>query len=466
MLQNNDTKIILENDYDSFVIKPPDKDQVFKSKQKNFFVDSRDRNYSLYPNPAKFNIELKEEYKYVKTLELIMAQIPPSQYLINNTNNIFYINIGGVDNEIIIENGNYIDPCPINKPLPKKPHELNKRGSEIFKDCEITTDSLSEEIQTKLQNKMNRNNYCQHQSPFIEVSYDFNKDNYIFSSDLCPTICDASQGEKIILNFRGKEIPYGNQEIEKVPKRTLFDTIERDDKGNVIYEEISVGDKTVTYKKNSMAKVLGFECKNYDGFIINNLNNLNNISIFSVNNINNSNRFTNKLRENQYIIIQEEQKIQRFKIKKIIDDYSFEIYNPKDFPDNCGNNAPYIPPQASCEDGILHFCHGKLYSGIIQAPKRKNFELDKYIILKIKMCHKIDSIGKSAQDSFAILPFQDVITSDIIKYKRYFNPPIPKLSELKFEFLNHDGSLYDFNGSEVDLLFNIETLNQSGKYIS
>ena len=106
----------------------------------------------------------------------------------------------------------------------------------------------------------------------------------------------------------------------------------------------------------------------------------------------------------------------------------------------------------------------------MQSPLRKDFTLDRYVILKIRYAHKIDSENSASQNSFAIIPFSFII--DTIKVDDYtnslwlrnFNPPLPKLSELTCEFLNYNGSPYNFQGQEVSMQFVIETLNQSIKY--
>ena len=54
----NNKNIKTDNNYDSYIIKPPPKEEIFKNKVKNLFIDSRDRNQDLYPSPSKFEIFL------------------------------------------------------------------------------------------------------------------------------------------------------------------------------------------------------------------------------------------------------------------------------------------------------------------------------------------------------------------------------------------------------------------------
>lgn len=77
--------------YDKALIKPNNKpvDRAdFKTKY--ILIDSRDRNYTKYPNSNDYQIMLNEPIKDVVEIELIQAHIPPTSYLINNNNNKIY----------------------------------------------------------------------------------------------------------------------------------------------------------------------------------------------------------------------------------------------------------------------------------------------------------------------------------------------------------------------------------------
>ena len=142
-----------KDDYNSIIIKPPPKRDIFKNKIKNLLIDSRDRNYDKYPETSKFEIELKEEYKYVKSINLVMAQIPSSQYLINISNNVLEYFIGNIETKelkkITIQKGNYPDPNPINNYLPNILPTLELLNSIIYSDTQLYRDLLSKEIQQK-----------------------------------------------------------------------------------------------------------------------------------------------------------------------------------------------------------------------------------------------------------------------------------------------------------------------------
>ena len=54
--------------------------------------------------------------------------------------------------------------------------------------------------------------------------------------------------------------------------------------------------------------------------------------------------------------------------------------------------------------------------------------------------------------------------SGLPPYKKYFNPPLPKLDRLTIRFRDIDGNLVNFNGIENFMEFRILTINAPGFY--
>lgn len=76
--------------YNDHIIKPPELN-IKKGKESiRFVVDSRDRDYNLYPNPNNYVIPLTNEIRGVTSIELVKGCIPNSQYNINHTNNTLH----------------------------------------------------------------------------------------------------------------------------------------------------------------------------------------------------------------------------------------------------------------------------------------------------------------------------------------------------------------------------------------
>ena len=64
--------------------------------QKSINIDSRDRNKSAYKNTNDYVINLKEALFGVKRVELVSAEIPKSEYFVDETNNLMEILIDPV----------------------------------------------------------------------------------------------------------------------------------------------------------------------------------------------------------------------------------------------------------------------------------------------------------------------------------------------------------------------------------
>lgn len=76
-------------------------------KNDTIVIDSRDRNTLIYTSNSNYQIDLDEEYKNVLSVELISIDIPKTQYLINNTNNLLYFNSNGFEYTATVPIGNY-----------------------------------------------------------------------------------------------------------------------------------------------------------------------------------------------------------------------------------------------------------------------------------------------------------------------------------------------------------------------
>ena len=77
-------------------------------KRFNLVIDSRDRNTDDYPNTYKYQVDFDYIYKDIVSIELVSANIPKTEYLINTSNNkIYFSENGGVELEATIPTGNY-----------------------------------------------------------------------------------------------------------------------------------------------------------------------------------------------------------------------------------------------------------------------------------------------------------------------------------------------------------------------
>ena len=115
---------------------------------------------------------------------------------------------------------------------------------------------------------------------------------------------------------------------------------------------------------------------------------------------------------------------------------------------------------------------GKIFGNIsiIYSPNIFQVQVKPYVILKIRDFSNINSNGTS-NNSYTVIPLIGTDTTIINQSTtpahgiiKYFNPPLSRMPWIDVEFLNYDGSLFDFRGQENILLFTLNMLNQPGKY--
>ena len=107
---------------------------------------------------------------------------------------------------------------------------------------------------------------------------------------------------------------------------------------------------------------------------------------------------------------------------------------------------------------------------IIESPNIYQLENKPYVILKISEAKLLNSINAS-NNAYNIIPLLNTdntifnqATTPVHGVIKFFNPPLGKLFWLDIEFVNYDGSLFNFRGQENMLMFQIGLLNQPGKY--
>jgi hypothetical protein len=74
----------------------------------SIIIDSRQRNYSLYPTPNNYFVELFEAHRNVERLELIAAVLPKTEYNINSENNLLIVTVGGLTKKLFLTPGQYL----------------------------------------------------------------------------------------------------------------------------------------------------------------------------------------------------------------------------------------------------------------------------------------------------------------------------------------------------------------------
>jgi hypothetical protein len=379
--------------YDPYIIKPPDRNKTHGSITKHLVVDSRDRDYLLYPTSNKYRIDVPQEWKDVTSIELTLAQIPNTFYNITPANNVFYISDSA--NNILsvnIPEGQYNNTSLIDT--------LNGRYGDLFINFDSKLNFSRNPINLKLRIQSNRANNQ-------EFIYNL---NYVLN-DTCS--CNLNSVDKTIgfINMQ-----YTSEMID------------------LSYIYVSSGGitntGTVSDQDYTLYKLKATEMDNIE---------VDFTSIFYV---------------NDYFLLYDS-------VNNVT--YSCQIYQIK-------NDNTIIFEELDNKDPTL--ISGYIFKNIsiLYSPYIFQIENKPYVILKIKGATLLNSIG-GADGAYTLIPLLNLentivnqATIPVHSVIKYYNPPIGKMYWIDIEFLNYDGSLFDFRGQENMLMFNVSLLNQPGKY--
>lgn len=378
-----------EYDYNSVIIKPPDRNITHGTITKTLVIDSRDRDYNKYPHSNKYRVEITEEFRDVTSLELVYGQIPNQNYNINNSNNRFYISENNLLNNIVIPEGKYTNDELLNK--------LNGKDGNIFNDLKNNYNFSKNKNTLKL--RIQSNNLASDQFTF-NINYENTSDANPFSSI-------------------DKKLGFSNNVYRSEIVDLSYVYV---NKNNIVYLDNSEND----YK---IYKIKATSVTNH---------NLDFKKIFVT---------------GDYFILDGGNIKYSCRIYKILNENTIEI-------ESLDNNNP-----------IALF--GNIFENIsiLYSSNIYNIEKDDYVILKISEAKLVNSLSTSVNNAYTVIPLYQN-TSTIINQStlpehgitKYFNPPLGKFFWIDIEFLNYDGSLYDFRGQENMLMFVVSQLNQPGKY--
>ena len=127
---------------EDLIIKP---DEFIKSLNKHILyydliIDSRDRNIDTHPNPNDYDLDLEKHFHNIISLELISAEIPNTEYIINNDNNLLHFEeTGGTTIIATIPIGNYTLSTLSNQIQT----QMNSVGSSTYTVVSTTTNRIS-----------------------------------------------------------------------------------------------------------------------------------------------------------------------------------------------------------------------------------------------------------------------------------------------------------------------------------
>ena len=385
----------VNTNYDPIIIKPPDRNKTHGNISKHLVIDSRDRNYLIYPNSNQYRVEIPQEWKDIVSLELTLAQIPNTFYNITPNNNVFYISDS--PNNILsinIPEGQYNNTSLIDT--------LNGKYGDLFINFDSKLNFSRNPINLKLRIQSNRANNR-------EFVYNL---NYVLNDTCSP--CQLNSVDKLI-GFINRQ--YTSTEI---------------DLSNIYVSSGNITNIGITSDHDfPLYKLIADDV--YNGI---------------------DTDFTAIFYENDYFILYD---------SDTNEEYSCQLYKVKNentilFQELDGKNPVNLS--------------GNIFKDIsvLISPNIFQIENKPYVILKIKESHILNSIGAS-NNAFTIIPLLNLentiinqATIPVHGVIKYYNPPQGKLLWMDIEFLNYDGTLFDFRGQENMLMFTVTMLNQPGKY--
>ena len=409
--------------YDQFVIKPPERNKTHGRISQKLVVDSRDRDHINYPKPNKYKYEIKEEYKDVISVELVLAGIPNSVY-----------NIYEKNNEIILNSGNSVDS--LNNCKKFKIHQ-GEYTNQSFLD--LLNGSKGNIFQTFANgdDPAYFNFYEDPDTNLIKI-----QSNKPFSFNL-----DYDVGDKFIKCNQG--------DIDKY------------------YESINY---------NSLDKTLGFKRKKYtaatkySGDVGSTCDNdlPTDVTLTPAGGVAPP---VTTVSENGYTLwrvtivetgTMEDYDVRKFYSKGDYIEIGSELYRVYETLNKATMDVEQIDATGGAPSGDAVIA--RYYA--IYGSYAFELECPQYVILDIPQFHMLKADPASIDDAYAVIELDGNSCKTIVnsggapldKDIKYFNPPLARLKSIDVKFLRYDGSLVDFKGVDHLLAFRVTCLNQPGKY--
>jgi hypothetical protein len=115
----------------------------------------------------------------------------------------------------------------------------------------------------------------------------------------------------------------------------------------------------------------------------------------------------------------------------------------------------------------------QIAQGVHRAPGKFDLSSDSFVVLDIRELEVVRGNATAVDRAFAVIPMifphntKNFVVSPaggVPPYKKFFNPPLPRLDRLTVRFTDYHGNLVDFCGVNNFMEFRILTVNQPGKY--
>lgn len=419
-MEINDKCFSEQFSYDNALIKPPEKinNKVKDSKVKYILIDSRDRNYKVYPNSNEYRIDLNEPIKDVTEIELIQAHIPATAYLINNNNNKIHYYIGEDEN------------VAYNPPIHTAIVEVG--------DWDETN------LASRITEAFRANGHD------VSVYYDehINKFSIVLNDNV-----------QLYLDFRNTTLNGGQLEVV-----------------NSNYDQ---NNSDTSYKTGSMGEILGFS-KNY--YTTDDINMVTFDADFTVksydinNNVYDPNNNTNP---SYFILDKSKSEINTKNSNFPINIGSvLKVYNSngdymtgvvESFLGVIGDKSDRVRLTWLSGLSVPEVSFNKITTNISDCAA--SLGGDDYILLQMpNLIERYEGRNTNVEKSYAKLHLgkstKNIFFGRIKQYSCVYecNPTIQKLDRLHIKFTDYHGNNYDYNNAENSLIFAITYKTQPNKY--
>jgi hypothetical protein len=417
---------------DNNVIPPPQHSEPLEEdKTLKLVIDSRTRNFKEHSDANKYIIDLPEEYRDIKALSLTSYDVPLSQYNILQTS-LHYgwmtpaVTTEGADVVVVDYKKENKESIQINKGI----YSEETREHDVFTDYQ--TDDLAENLETAL--NLTGASYW--------ITIKTRTDKYTICTDFgnATTPDIYTDPTFFIPFFQGDDALYEGREITQV-RKTL-------PSGEITIEEVDTSRMNNTYLDDSLGEKLGFDRTDPDtmgnGLVE---------STAPGTLTGTGTSFTTQLEEGDWVFTlpTDGSAATRLRIETITSD------------------TECVLADEFLLTAIPTISESYFWIGRIEAPGRRNLRPEPYTILNIRGGSILDSTNEVVHKSFHIIPWHSPHWEYTggeeygIPMKRY-HPVQGRLLKMEITFLNPDGSLYDFQGSEHVLVFAIQSYKQNISY--
>jgi hypothetical protein len=106
-----------------------------------------------------------------------------------------------------------------------------------------------------------------------------------------------------------------------------------------------------------------------------------------------------------------------------------------------------------------------LYPHVIASPHRRDFDVDRFCILRVEPAYvNINPVNPALDKSFAVIPGsstrRNVGAAINEPQRKVFKPPLAKFSKLRISFVDGSGKPYDFHNRDHLLQFRFQLIRQ------